>query len=185
MYFPTFAVLSLLATSHALTIPPNQPDGVYVVSNVGTANEVHERLADLDIKAEIPSVNTTNSTPSTLSKRLGGPTDIRCGCGIVLNHADCDAATANLEAQLGSGGHIEGGKCFYSIRNTVASFMCSYAETIEGTALQAQLAFEEITDSCGLYVAGTSGLIGYVATGYLKSNINWYTESWASPLTSC
>ncbi|KAI1325182.1 hypothetical protein F5Y16DRAFT_378561 [Xylariaceae sp. FL0255] len=136
MYLATFALFSLLVSSaQALTFPKNQPDGVYVVHNIDApGHEIFERLAPPQIEAR--SQETITPAMKQFSPRQWQQTDgqyIACGCGIILNHADTDAAVSALKAQMVHGSYVEANTCWYSITNSVVAFTCAYGVALSGT----------------------------------------------------
>src|SRR3954451_17902131 len=90
-----FLGVSLLTNSY--TIPDGFGDGVYGVHINGLGEEIHERLRDL---------LTEGSFAHPFSEIEARDIDparghhIYCGCGINLNHGNCDAAVAALKGQL-------------------------------------------------------------------------------------
>lgn len=88
-----------------------------------------------------------------------------CGCGIELNHGNCDAATWDLESQIGENGstHTDTNFAYYSNRGDVVAFACPTGwhngdwQTLYSAA-GARNAFADVTNSCGWYIAGTSTL---------------------------
>ncbi|KAK8135041.1 hypothetical protein PG984_007053 [Apiospora sp. TS-2023a] len=198
-FFGFVVLLSLLAaTPQALPtneppltprIPWGQPDGAYVIHNQGTPNELHERLPDVPESSRLEYASRrTEILPrvDTLSKRDVFPENIACGC-VNLNHADCDNATHDLEAQAdGSYRELHRNECMYSIRGSVVAFDCSYGLVFDSRAEELRRAWDYVSRHCGRYKAGTFGVRTGFGTGYMTSDHrNFGGDAWGSPRSSC
>lgn len=200
-FFGSVVTLSLLAaTSQAMPtnepplaprIPRGQPDGSYVIRNQGTPNELHERLPDVpeSLRRQYTPRHTEIAPRADALLKRGDPRWSACGC-VDLNHADCDNATHDLEAQAGRGKDVHTGDCLYSIKGSVVAFNCLYYNPGEGysvtydTVLRAD--WRVITRNCGPYKAGTVGVRGEYGTGYMTSDHpNFFGDAWGSWKTSC
>lgn len=127
--------ISLLAgvatqAATAFKVPDGAGDGVYAASFAEDGSEVHEHLQDF---AGITSRTTPMTSrfehllPSTPTKR-GKAT--WCGCGIGMDHGDCDSATHCLEDYLNNGRVIHPYESFYCKRGSVVAFLCEHNDEL-------------------------------------------------------
>lgn len=154
MLATTVFMAALASVAGAFTLPAGAVDGFYRAYINETGHEVHELLArDLSPRGPSPAV-TAGSAPRLLESRP--PTDFWvtwCGCGIGLNHADCDAAVQNLKNQLGDRSRIEAHLAFYAIRGSVVAFACNNSGSTAVIGSEGvRLAAEHVTNACGWYI---------------------------------
>jgi len=169
--------LAVLAS--AATLAPNLPDGVYQSYEDDAGLEVHMQLSnsvnDRDLPllswTHDPSTATSNSSTSPLAQHpfdslekrndcspIDSNEQVFCGCSFPVNHANCDAAVADLKNQVGPHGvQFTKQMSYYSIRNNVVAFICCFHPTgwSEVTVDLITKAAASITDRCGWYIAGT------------------------------
>ncbi|KAH6871610.1 hypothetical protein B0T10DRAFT_466550 [Thelonectria olida] len=77
-----------------------------------------------------------------------------CGCAFLLDHSNCDPATADLKNQATPGKTISNN--YYSIRGSVVALVCSPYRTYGGYYTDAEylgLIFSDIISTCGQYIA--------------------------------
>jgi hypothetical protein len=100
------------------------------------------------------------SFPSKMMVRKRATIHAFGGCGNQLNHGDCDAAVADLEAQLRRSGPVRMSVnwCWYCIRGAAVAFawnpndnLATYAYRAEDFTYTAYI----VTQDCGWYTAGT------------------------------
>jgi hypothetical protein len=124
LYLPiTISLASIASLASAFTLPAGLTSGNYVAYYNATGHEVHVKASELnqqDIASYSPVHRAKRSNTSIIEKRQDLGDDgytIYCGCGFNMNHGDCDAAVAGLEAQFP--GTLNGGLSWYTIRNSV------------------------------------------------------------------
>jgi hypothetical protein len=117
------SLASVAPLAAAFTLPAGLASGNYVAYYNALGHEVHVRASELDrrdIGNYSPVHRAKRSDSTFIEKRqdLGdsGYTTY-CGCGFNLDHGDCDAAVAGLEAQFP--GTLNGGLAWYTIHNSV------------------------------------------------------------------
>lgn len=189
MYHATLltSALAFLSGASAFALPSNPIDGIYQVRRSANGAEVHSSLSPAPIQRR-----TSPSIPAShqLAKREDSWGNTYCGCGFDLNHADTDAAVADLKAQLTADGkYIEPGLSYYSIRGGVVAFACNLDHQAilhvwEDVITQAA---GQITNACGEYVAGSEGGHFDFAIGYMRSgpNVDFCGGALTSPANSC
>lgn len=178
------AVASQAAT--AFKIPDGAADGVYAASySDGDGSEVYEYLQDLGgiSSRTSPMISRyEHLVPSTLTKRDRA----WCGCGIGMDHYDCDAATHCLESFLGSGHIIDPFKALACKYGSVVAFMCEHQDEIRRlTSGDATYSFQVVTQKCGLYIAGTAQLAGGLTGGYMRNSDDYCFHDTDSGAGSC
>lgn len=157
----TLALPLLLSSVTGFVIPQGQADGVYSVHMDEAGNEVHTLLSGPEVSAR------------EINPLVARATRTWCGCGIVLNNGDTDAANADLRNKLGRGTNIGARGAMYSVRGSAAAFACNLSgasKLFSGDALPQNNA--QITNACGRYTAGTYGELGNYVTGYMRSSEN-------------
>ena len=89
--------------------------------------------------------------------------EVYCGCNNILDHGQCDAATAAFRAQIANSPSIPWRQAFYSINGHVVVFACNYGNNNYGANKGAVITEDSfaaglgnIDGACGRYVAGTS-----------------------------
>jgi hypothetical protein len=88
-------LISLAPFSTAFTLPHGLTNGNYAAFYNATGHEVHMRVASV---AEL-NVESSNSF-KPLEKRQDPGLEFYCGCGLSMNHGDCDDAVAKLKSQF-------------------------------------------------------------------------------------
>ena len=170
---------ALIALVTGTTLPPDLPDGVYSSHIDEHGVEHHVQLSGSSSSSGFhplswthdPANTNMSSTPApfdvsadTLEKRncAADPStagQMYCGCPYELDHPSCDAAVADLKAQVGNGVLITAGQAYYSIRGISIAYACSYtqygAPRSLVTATQISTGLAHITNRCGLYITGT------------------------------
>lgn len=156
--------LALTATTQAFTVPPNTPDGVYVVSIDDNGKEVHSKLADPS-----SSITPQGQPLSVRARPMIKRAITTCGDNQELNHGDTDAANADLDNQCGGAGgvFVPGGHDWYSKRGGTVAFFCNFGGDNRCDSNSRQRSSATITSVCGLYKAGWTGPdAGYLTYGY-------------------
>ncbi len=196
MQLSSLALLGISALCLAISLPDNITDGVFAVTTDDNGNEIHERISG-------PIVTLDNAPPP---HRVDGSRDVStasrtvifhtwCGCGIGLDHGQCDAAVADLKNQLGRNAREWWtATAWYSIRGGVVAFACNpgsgrtwAADFLVGETLEA------VTKKCGWYIAGTGlrevinsgddeALIGYMRH---HPGLDFCKASTSSPVNHC
>jgi hypothetical protein len=119
----TISLASVLPLAAAFTLPAGLPSGNYAAYYNTSGHEVHVRASELDrrdVGSYSPAHRAKRSDTNFIEKRqdLGDSGySTYCGCGFNLDHGDCDAAVAGLEAQFP--GTLDGGLAWYTIHNSV------------------------------------------------------------------
>ncbi|CAF3617369.1 unnamed protein product [Fusarium graminearum] len=160
----------------AFTLPDNLPNGVYRAHVNSEGLEVSEGVT-VEYKTTVTPRKTTNLLKSRQTKDEGGwdrdQPDMWCGCGLSMNHGNCDTAVDMLKAQFdrSDGGVGEVTQAWYSIYGDVVAFCCAQG-TFPLFSSQYADYLGRITDRCGWYVPGTfsPSSIGFSAVdcGYMN-----------------
>lgn len=184
----SIALLAGLASQAvtAFKVPEGAADGVYAASFAQEdGSEVYEYLQDL---AGVPSRTTPlisryeHLVPSTKTKR----TSTWCGCGIGMDHGDCDSATHCLENFLGSSHVIEPYTSLFCKAGSVVAFMCEHDDEIHNPDNgDAYYSFQAVTQNCGWYIAGTAKLDGGLTAGYMRVSDDFCAHDRDSGAGSC
>ncbi|KAF2150018.1 hypothetical protein K461DRAFT_323510 [Myriangium duriaei CBS 260.36] len=189
--------------------PAGLGDGTYAVSYDAKGNEAHTLLnstlsSPAQIEAgKIQAINHLAKQDEAMIAGRGGKVrrgmqekrgalSTYCGCGIYMDHGNCDAAVEDLKQQLdrGSGddkgGYIEANQAWYSIRGNAVAFICEdwRAQNWRRDDVTNDLA--EVTRECGWYVAGT--LDGFFAdVGYMiyTPGLDFCGHATGSPVQKC
>ncbi|GIC89715.1 uncharacterized protein Aud_006140 [Aspergillus udagawae] len=160
------ALLTLAASAKLATcfkIPEGTTDGVYKAYINENGVEVHEPLLPEDI---VPVTDSEQLEPAHFDMAMAADPSFSawwCGCGITMNHGDCDAAVQALKNQFGSGTvQIGANLAWYSISGSVVAFACNKVNArAEASADRLTRSLQSITDRCGWYVPGTTrGTLG-------------------------
>ncbi|PKX97009.1 uncharacterized protein P174DRAFT_448681 [Aspergillus novofumigatus IBT 16806] len=158
------ALLALAASAKLATsfkIPEGMMDGVYKVYLNENGVEVHEPLLPEDIVQVTDPESEQHE--AALFERAADPSFAvtYCGCGITMNHGDCDRAVQNLKNQFGGGTvRIGPNLAWYSISGSVVAFACNkVAAQAEASADRLTRALQGITERCGWYVPGTTRFV--------------------------
>jgi hypothetical protein len=207
--------IALIALATAATLAPNLPNGFYQAYTDENGIEYHNQITSTTAKdteslswtyiPRGPLANTSLSSASdpfsqthNLEKRCSGvpngPT--WCGCHNPVKHANCDAAVANLKAQVGSAGiHPVVGNNYYWIQGSVVAFICAKKDTDWPIAVTSQVvsdAASYITKACGWYVAGTfmpaeAGVYSWFGVGYMQysSGLDFCANQFGSGSSCC
>ena len=187
------STLPAASRTAGFTLPAGLQNGVYRAYYDKDGREVHELVK----AAENGTVNlrrgTTDSEERSFINKRQSPgfflyDGIWCGCGFNLDHGNCDAAVSNLENQLNVPGGddsncawIDANMSFYAISNDVVAFACNWQTTVSICGSDLAYSLQQITNSCGWYVAGTQLLeidwvtpdpipypVGYLNLGYMQ-----------------
>lgn len=158
--------LVLLSTTWAFVLPVDQTHERHQEADPASANNTHESIyLPLSRRISVPLTGQTGIEPVLATKRT-----VYCGCGKKLNHADTDAAIANLKQQV-TGFHLtRGHKPWSAINGSVVAFWCNYdlnsmLQVWKGTT---EKAIGAINDACGTYIAGSVGGQNEYSFGYMK-----------------
>jgi hypothetical protein len=159
MFSKAFIIVLAAASSvTAFTLPANLTAGVYRAYYDENGLEVHEAITEefFAAKRAVASAHDMATFESNLAKRAG---PMWCGCGIGMNHGDCDNAVDKLKGQFHDGtAYIPGGNSYYSHSDNrgVVAFACNAAgdQRIASGAMIGKM-LESVTRSCGWYVPGT------------------------------
>jgi hypothetical protein len=191
------AFAALVAT--AFQIPEGTPDGFYVAYYDASGHEVHQPVTPDMISQVIDHETVASNLVSrpypvpTTSKRQTNFWETWCGCGIEVNHGDCDAAVADLKFQTRDRVRIEARMAYYSIRGSAVAFACNLTGQTavisdEGVGLSTQ----HITSNCGSYIAGTAlhhfdSTAEFPFTGYMRysSGLDFCAASTSSTSNHC
>lgn len=168
------AIAAFSASAAALTLPDSLRDGVYKASTDADGNEVHEFVSgpwplddDLNKTISVREEDLKHEKRWYESQDYGfgvGILNAWCGCGLAMNHGDCDAAVDDLKRQFGNSGWVPRNLAWYSIRGGVVAFACNTnwptmqvpaPPSVELDAEYLTLSFAAITRICGWYVPGT------------------------------
>ncbi|UZP36560.1 hypothetical protein NXS19_004376 [Fusarium pseudograminearum] len=103
MKFTTPLLVLQSVACAAFTLPDNLPNGVYHAHVNAEGLEVSEGVT-VDYKTTVTPRKTTNLLKSRQTKDEGGwdrdQPDMWCGCGLSMNHGNCDNAVDMLKAQF-------------------------------------------------------------------------------------
>ncbi|KAI8403732.1 hypothetical protein FOFC_17175 [Fusarium oxysporum] len=171
---PILLLQSVVACA-GFTMPEKLPNGVY---------SVHVNDQGLEVYDGLTVDHTTTVTPRAPSSHLearqwrdeGGwdrsEPEMFCGCGLSMNHGNCDTAVDMLKAQFdrSDGGVGEVTQAWYSIWGDVVAFCCTDGQYPMTSSQYADL-LGRITDTCGWYVPGTfvPSSIGFDTVGSVNS----------------
>jgi hypothetical protein len=166
-----FALASIVSAVRLPKMPDAAVDGFYVAYVDEFGKDVHTLISAPNKTGFVDGLAPSMPKPK-LAKRSSGYS--WCGCGYNMNHADCDAANADLANQAGGGITVGGGLCYYSVVSSAVAFVCNpyssqdniLAETFYSDGVGSSDAV--ITSDCGWYVAGT------YAWGYWPSYVVGY-----------
>lgn len=190
-------VLSLaLPCSEAFRVPEHIKEGVFKVEQLPDGTEKHTMLSDPIVQqGNAPSlIEQLSSSHVSRQVRPRWTYETWCGCGIDLNHGDCDAAVADLKHQLGSGKQWWGPTfAYYSIRGGVIAFACPTGWSTRAGENLIRDTLEAVTKKCGWYIAGTGkeyisnydetqAYIGYMNT---HPNQDFCKDAFASNVGYC
>jgi hypothetical protein len=186
---PLLSILALVSLSQAFTVPTGTAEGVYAVYIDESGNEIHERRQSPPsnwMASHTVPVKTRNDDSDVIFKRAD---NTWCGCGLTMNHGDCDAVVADLQSQFEANDYtLPDNANFYSIRGSVIAFACNplcCKDTI-GATFNSYAAY--ITEACGWYVPGTVWSPGFPqAFGYMNyyDGLDFCGASTSSPLHTC
>ncbi|KAH8883328.1 hypothetical protein GQ53DRAFT_430442 [Thozetella sp. PMI_491] len=201
-------LFSAIVATHAFKVPEGATDGFHMAYYDEDGQEVHLRNPDqTTVDAHPLAARTPPVVPKPERNLLLAARDdewrYHCGCGIEMNHGDCDAAVADLTHQLDTSSiSICPGLTFYSIRGSVVAFACNFGDSIQcesATGQQYGDMLKAITSRCGWYVPGTyrngqyywddTNLISWnIDYGYMRSSENggnFYGAAEASGAEHC
>ncbi|RBR20151.1 uncharacterized protein FIESC28_05430 [Fusarium coffeatum] len=100
MHFTNFLVGSVLCyLVTAFKVPKGTTDGFYKVHLNANGQEIHERVSSLADEATPAGVSIAKRA---LKEKREWRWNTWCGCGIELNHDNCDDAVQDLKDQMGS-----------------------------------------------------------------------------------
>ncbi|KAJ6790238.1 hypothetical protein PWT90_06846 [Aphanocladium album] len=179
----TTALVAAIATQavSGFRAPADQPEGVYMAYYDDAGKEVHERIGD-----GLPAPDTLSSRSLTSPSRIFKRNQTWCGCNIRMTGGDCDAATHDIEAQLGGGKYIGAGLAYYSNRGGVTAFVCNHSrQQLHATGRDANYSWGAITRACGYYIAGTYEISGDLEAGYMLSGQNFCARDRGSSSHHC
>lgn len=167
----------------AFTVQEDAADGFYIAYYDANGNEIHVKDPDTDPEW-IEGLDVSNPFPSVQQDQpISLLESIWCGCGISMDHGNCDAAVADLKNQLGGYAVIPGGMSWYSIRGGVVAFVCNRSPAgSQGVAYADRLtnSLSAITQACGWYIAGTQEI--YERQG---SDLDYGYMNWRDGLDFC
>ncbi|KAF5664334.1 hypothetical protein FHETE_7091, partial [Fusarium heterosporum] len=146
-------ILQSVVACAGFTMPENLPNGVY---------HVHVNDEGLEVYNGLTIDHTTTVTPKVSSPQVkarqwkdeGGwdltQPETFCGCGLSMNHGNCDTAVDMLKAQFdrADGGVGEVHQAWYSIWGDVVAFCCSEGTDAMWTSQYTDI-LSHITDTCG------------------------------------
>jgi hypothetical protein len=159
------AVLLIAAPAMAWTVPEDQADGVYSVTEDAAGNIVHIKVGDLPA----PGEGAKLARRSRISKRQFGFTETYCDTAGQLPQADTDAANGGLASIcVGSGVATSAKLGQYAKSNDVVAFFCNDNSNTQYCVAAAQAQAEGlITTTCQAYYPGYSYDSGaHVTYGY-------------------
>lgn len=164
----------------AFRLPGNLEDGRYGVYVDEHGQEVHMRLTSEGSSvvhvARHAEADHQSIIENPLEKR--SEVGIWCGCGIELNHGDCDAAVNALSDELATNPGTDPFLSHYLIRGSVVAFLC--ADCCGPVSIQVQPwelhdALARVTQDCGWYIAGTYRMfksyeqtLDWASLGYMR-----------------
>ncbi|KAH7238144.1 hypothetical protein BKA59DRAFT_236893 [Fusarium tricinctum] len=152
-------ILQSIAACAGFTMPEKMPNGVY---------SVHVNAQGLEVYNGLTVDHTTTVTPKKPSRQLkarqikdeGGwdrdDPETYCGCGLSMNHGNCDTAVDMLKDQFRreEDGVAEVTQAWYSIWGDVVAFCCT-DDVYPMDATRYADILSHITNTCGWYVPGT------------------------------
>jgi hypothetical protein len=146
---------ALVYLASAFKVPKGTTDGFYKVHLNAKGQEIHERVSNFEAEATPAEVSIVKRS---LKEKRERHWETFCGCGIELNHDNCDDAVQDLKDQMGSTVWLVAPHtAFYSIRGDAVAFSCNNGDV--GDALTSgdwvTEAAELVTRGCGWYIAGT------------------------------
>ncbi|GAQ09263.1 hypothetical protein ALT_6584 [Aspergillus lentulus] len=144
------ALLALAASAKLATsfkIPEGMMDGVYKVYLNENGVEVHEPLLPEDI-IQVTDPESEQHEAALFERADPSFAVTYCGCGLTMNHGDCDRAVQNLKNQFGAGTvRIGPNLAWYSISGSVVAFACNkVAAQAEASADRLTRALQGITE---------------------------------------
>jgi hypothetical protein len=150
---------------NGFTIPDGTSDGVYSVITHENGTEVHTKIDE-------PSFGPVSPRqPLSMSAKLNRRDSLSCGGAHDLNHADTDAANADIDRQCGPGAFMSPYNDFYAIRNGVVAFVCNFGRNNFCDAGTRGRTSGAITAQCGLYNSGWFEFTGAsISYGY---DVSW------------
>ncbi|KAM0236636.1 hypothetical protein ACHAP5_009322 [Fusarium lateritium] len=151
---------ALVYLAGAFKVPEGTTDGFYKVHLDAHRKEIHERVSSLKNEGTPADVSIAKRSLKEKRERYWSQW---CGCGIELNHDNCDDAVQDLKDQMGSTVWFVGPRsAFYSIRGDAVAFSCNtgHLDALTSADWVTESA-DVVTDHCGWYVAGT-GRCDYV-----------------------
>ncbi|KAF2138621.1 uncharacterized protein K452DRAFT_290767 [Aplosporella prunicola CBS 121167] len=164
MLFSKFLqVVALAAAVNAFTIPEGTEDGVYAVKTDANGIDQHTKLADA---TPIEELEVTK--PNRFNGLVRRDRKITCGGTKNLNHADTDAANADLDRQCGgaAGNFVASGHNFYAIRGNTVAFYCNFGGDNRCDSVTRAQYSSAITSLCGAYNSGWGTSSGKLSYGY-------------------
>ncbi|KAG8668061.1 hypothetical protein FPOAC1_007424 [Fusarium poae] len=159
----------------AFTLPDNLPNGVYHAHVDAQGLEVTDGVT-VDYNTTVTPQKTTRQLKSRQTKDEGGwdrdQPEMWCGCGLSMNHGNCDTAVDMLKAQFSNsdGGVGEVTQAWYSIWGDVCGcgikdqiLISQIDDFLKRVSKDTQNLFPQLdkTDSCCLiyHVYGEYGVI--------------------------
>lgn len=97
------ASLAFISLTSAFKVPEGTTDGFYKAYISAQGEEIHERVSNVKDHAAWPTIPEAKVPEgSALDKRQNGERyySTHCGCGIELNHTNCDDAVQDLKNQM-------------------------------------------------------------------------------------
>ncbi|KXJ97295.1 hypothetical protein Micbo1qcDRAFT_191815 [Microdochium bolleyi] len=210
-------LLGAVAAAPATTEPATRPngfklpgglkDGFYRAYHDESGREVHELVREPATPKELSASSSTSTPvaepePEKLVHLQRRAWKYWCGCGLSMNHGDCDAAVEDLKHQsdveyakdYGDRKNlILPGQSFYSIRGSVVAFACNrnwnYAPVPRRDSFTQF--YGEITNRCGWYVPGTwtndnlDGGVPHVGYMNYRANLDFCQDSTQSNRDRC
>ncbi|RFN51332.1 hypothetical protein FIE12Z_4386 [Fusarium flagelliforme] len=196
------ASLALISHTSAFRVPAGTTDGFYKVYLNAQGEEIHERVSDVKDHAtsRAPAIAEAKVPGETaLDKRQNGERyySTHCGCGIELNHTNCDDAVQDLKNQMYDIlWYLPAETAFYSIRDDVVAFSCNITPD-SWYAQSAEFVTEIlgwVTNECGWYIAGTGSFFtrqgGFFSTTYIgymvwRNGVDFCHDSIRSDRSQC
>ncbi|KAK3386456.1 hypothetical protein B0H63DRAFT_508500 [Podospora didyma] len=146
--------------------------GLYKVSIDARGQQVHELLTPDLVSRDAGLAKASNALvladreiparfKSAAKELFAREPRLYCGCGIVLDRSDCDAAVDNMKVQIRNHGgrvFVPIGQAYYAVRGGVVSFICTRRGNNAITGVSEgdfTNLLGVVTQNCGLYVAGT------------------------------
>ncbi|KAK3693250.1 hypothetical protein B0T22DRAFT_449284 [Podospora appendiculata] len=182
----------------------NITNGIFKAYHDKTGNEVHEILTldgiNKDAQAAVASgvaVATRSLDKNPHVARFDTARRSWCGCGLNMDHSDCDNAVELLKRQIRAHNgqiFVPIGQAYYSIYGNVVAFVCSPGSNSAITGITESSftwALGFLTDHCGRYVPGTyiEGAINVAGEleGYMEVNggVDFCAKSTSSSSWNC